>query len=134
MLGDGLFPLFKSMRLADQRHCLDVYERLTSSGTTDSEMLTAALIHDAGKGSIAGAKFGVHHRVLYTAIERWPGVTRGLGRFNRGMRSLYEHDDRTLGLAREFGASDGVMRFLEAMSGRGNDKRAAALKAADDWS
>jgi hypothetical protein len=134
VLGDGLFPLFTSMQSADQRHCLDVYERLLAAGTTDHEMLTAALIHDAGKGSISGARFGVLHRVLYTAIERWPGVVRNIARWNRGIRSLQHHDARTIELAREFGAAPGVIRLLQAMTGAAADERAPVLKAADDQS
>jgi hypothetical protein len=63
VLGERLYPIFDSMQAADQRHCLDVYAKLVASGCTDTEMLQTALIHDAGKGRIAGAKFGVHHRI-----------------------------------------------------------------------
>ena len=76
ILGANLYPLFASMQPADQRHCLDVCERLVSAGCTDGEMLQAALIHDAGKGSIAGARFGVHHRVVYVCPPALPGRPR----------------------------------------------------------
>ena len=129
ILGPQLFPLFDSMQATDQRHCLDVYKRLTDTGCNDAEVLTAALIHDAGKGRIAGARFGVHHRILYTAIERWPQLVNATAQVDPGMRALKEHDARTLALAREYGASPGVVALLE-----GTDPRAPALKAADDWS
>jgi hypothetical protein len=134
VLGPRLYPLFASMRPADQRHCLDVYAQLVAGGCSDAEMLQAALIHDAGKGSIAGARFGVHHRVAYVALERFPGVLDRLARLNGGIRSLREHDQRTIDLAREYGANEGVVRLLQAMDGAGDDPRAGELKAADDRS
>lgn len=134
VLGAHLYPLFASMQPADQRHCLDVFEHLAADGCEDEEMLQAALIHDAGKGSIAGARFGVHHRVLYTAVQRFPRVIDRMARHNHGMRSLREHDRRTIELAREYGASPGVVHLLGAMEGGPADERALALMAADDQS
>ena len=52
-LGPQLTPLFLSMSRRDQRHCLDVCEKLRAWGCEDGEVLTAALLHDAGKGSMA---------------------------------------------------------------------------------
>lgn len=133
-LGPQLYPLFASMQPADQRHCLDVYEHLAAAGCTDEEMLQAALIHDAGKGAIAGARFGVHHRVLYTVLQRFPRAIDALARRNRGMRSLRDHDRRTVELAREYGAAEGVVHLLDAMEGGPADERTLALLAADDQS
>jgi hypothetical protein len=102
-LGQRLYPLFASMHPADQRHCLDVYERLQAEGCTDAYMLQAALLHDAGKGRIAGARFGVHHRIAYVAVERLSPVIDWLARRNHGLASLHNHGPRTVALAREFG-------------------------------
>lgn len=134
VLGPQLYPLFASMQATDQRHCLDVYERLAAGGSTDGEMLQAALIHDAGKGAIAGARFGVHHRVAYVALERFPRTLDALARRNRGIRSLREHDKRTIDLALEYGAPHGVVHLLRAMDGLSTDERALALVAADNQS
>jgi hypothetical protein len=134
VLGERLYPLFDSMHPADQRHCLDVYERLVAGACTDGEMLQAALIHDAGKGSIAGARFGVHHRIVYVVLQGFPSLLDGLARRNRGIRSLHQHDRRTIDLAREYGAPDGILRLLRAMGGGSPDERAAILNAADDQS
>lgn len=134
VLGPELYPLFASMHSADQRHCLDVHARLVAGGCTNGEMLQAALIHDAGKGSIAGARFGVHHRIVYVVLQGFPGLLDGLARRNRSIRSLHQHGQRTIELAREYGASDGVVRLLLAMGGHTSDERAAALMAADDQS
>ncbi|HXG36721.1 MAG TPA: HD domain-containing protein, partial [Dehalococcoidia bacterium] len=49
-LRNDLFALFQSMTLRDQRHSLDVYNFLRAQGNDDRELLTAALLHDVGKG------------------------------------------------------------------------------------
>jgi hypothetical protein len=134
VLGPQLYPLFASMQPADQRHCLDVLEHLEDSGCTDTEVLQAALIHDAGKGHIAGARFGVHHRVAYVALEHIPGALGTLARYNRGLRSLRDHDRLTLELATEYGAPEGVIALLKAMESGQAEDRAAALVAADNAS
>jgi hypothetical protein len=134
ILGPSLYPLFASMQAADQRHGLDVLQRLAADGCSDEEMLQAALIHDAGKGSIAGARIGLHHRVLFVLLRPLPGTIDALAKFSGGMRGMRDHDRRTIELAREYGAGDGVVRLLQAMNGDGRDERAQALIAADDRS
>jgi len=41
--------LFLAMRVADQRHSLDLYRRLECDGHADADLLRAALLHDVGK-------------------------------------------------------------------------------------
>jgi hypothetical protein len=135
VLGEPLFPLFDSMQAADQLHCIDVYQRLVKAGCTDAEMLQAALIHDAGKGRIAGARFGVRHRVIYVALERTPRLLDRLAQYNRGLASLHGHSGKTIALAREYGAAPGVVDLLEAMDKHdSSDERARLLMAMDDQS
>jgi hypothetical protein len=43
--------LFTAMARNDQRHSLMVYRALRERGCSDPEMLSAALLHDSGKGS-----------------------------------------------------------------------------------
>ena len=134
VLGPGLFPLFESMQKADQRHCLDVYEALLERHTEDAEMLQAALLHDAGKGSIARADFGVRHRVAYVVLERSRGLLNRAAKYNRGLAGLHAHGRRTVELADEYGASPGVVHLLEQMEGLApvTDERARRLKDVDD--
>lgn len=135
VLGQRLYPLFDSMQAADQRHCLDVYHKLIARGCADAEMLTAALIHDAGKGRIAGARFGLHHRVAYVALERTPRLLDRLARHNRGLGSLRAHSQRTIDLARDYGAAPGVLQLLAGMDAHPqSDDRARVLKEMDDRS
>ena len=132
-LGPGLYPLFESMALADQRHCLDVFEVLLGQGQTDADLLQAALIHDCGKGSIAGARIAVWHRVLFVLLGPFPVLRRLAARFSGGMRAMHLHDERTLALAREYGAPAAVVGLLDQMAHPTRlDERGRALKAADD--
>ena len=133
-LGETLYPLFRSMQPVDQRHCLDVYNLLRSQDCRDAEMLTAALIHDAGKGRLADARIGVLDRVAYTALEHAaPGLLARLASRWRGLSDLRRHPQRGLRLAREHGAPEGVITLLAAMDGAAKaDERARVLMAADD--
>lgn len=131
-LGPRLYPLFESMQRADQRHCMDVYETLLGQGWTDDAVLQAALLHDCGKGSIAGGPVAVWHRVAYVLL---PSRTarRAAARLSAGMRTLHHHDEAAVRLAREFGAGPEVVELLEQIGGRRPpDDRGAALKAADE--
>src|SRR5579871_5191983 len=42
--------LFATMTLNDQRHSLTVYRALRERGSSDPDLLAAALLHDSGKG------------------------------------------------------------------------------------
>ena len=122
------------VRLADM---LAHYEQGTR--VNPAEMLQSALIHDAGKGRIAGARFGLRHRVAYVGLERTPRLLDRLARYNRGLASLHGHSRKTIALAREYGASPGVVDLLEAMdsplaNGKPRDERARLLMAVDDQS
>jgi hypothetical protein len=49
LLSTSLFELFTSLPPAEQRHGLIIYQMLAALGYTDASLLTAALLHDAGK-------------------------------------------------------------------------------------
>lgn len=51
MMSAAAFALYAAMPVADRRHALDVLANLRQSGVTDPDVLTAALLHDAAKGS-----------------------------------------------------------------------------------
>lgn len=130
-LGADLHPLFASMAPADQRHCLDLFETLLRSGRTDPDMLKAALIHDCGKGG--AARITIPDRIAYVVLSQLPPLLGLAARVSPGMRALRDHAERTLALAREHGAPEGVIDLLEQMEGkREMDSRGRALKNADD--
>ena len=129
-----MMPLFESMPERDQRHCLDVYETLRASGCDDREVLAAALIHDAGKGSLTGARVRLWHRVAYVLLENAPPpLMRAAAGQNRGIDVLQKHGDKGVELAQEFGASPEIVWLLAEMESEGAlDERVAMLKAADE--
>lgn len=64
--------LFARQAPQDQRHALDVYETLCREGHTNQDLLTAALLHDAGK---AAARLPAWQRGVFVLAERFaPGV------------------------------------------------------------
>ena len=136
VLGRQLMTLFASMSGHDQRHCLDVYERLRAAGCEDGEVLTAALLHDAGKGYLAGKRVRLWHRVAYVMLENGPKTGVKLAsRASGGIATLRDHGERGAVLADAFGASAEVVHLLREMERRhADDARAALLKAADDES
>ena len=136
VLGRQLMTLFASMSGRDQRHCLDVYEKLRASGCEDSEVLTAALLHDAGKGSLAGKRVRLWHRVAYVLLENGPSTAMKVASAgSRGIATLRDHGERGAVLADAFGASAEVVHLLREMERRvPTDPRAALLRAADEES
>jgi hypothetical protein len=76
ILPPGATVVFDRMSVADQRHALDVMARLRASGQTDRDLLAAALLHDAGKGS----QVRLWHRVVAVLVEAIvPSRMAGLG-------------------------------------------------------
>ncbi len=132
-LGERLYPLFASLDAADQRHSLDVFESLLESGHTDPDLLTAALLHDCGKGAFAGARIGLRHRISYVMLAPIPPVLQTASRISPGLAALRDHGPRTVALVCEYGASAAVVELIEQAEGvRPLDERGRALKRADD--
>lgn len=65
LLPPAAYELFAAMPVADRRHALDVLAKLRSSDVTDPDVLTAALLHDAAKGS----RIRLWHRVAVVLVE-----------------------------------------------------------------
>lgn len=49
LLNPAQFELFTSMQPAEQSHSLAVFDRLSSAGESNQDLLVAALLHDVGK-------------------------------------------------------------------------------------
>jgi hypothetical protein len=132
-LGEALFPLFESMQVADRRHALDVFEMLLNNGRSEREILQAALIHDCGKGSLAGADLRVWHRVAHVVLHPVEPLARAGARLNVGLAALRDHGEKTVALARAYGASPEVLGLLEQIEEmRPLDEAGRVLKRADD--
>jgi hypothetical protein len=64
--------LFQRMSAADQRHSLAVMRALQRAGFAQPPLLTAALLHDVGKGA---ARLTPIHRILVVLLDRfWPAA------------------------------------------------------------
>ena len=124
--------LFETMTTRDQQHCLAVYARLR--GRDNDDLLTAALLHDAGKGRIA-----LWHRVAYVLLETAsPALLRRLATPGNGPGWRYAldrcHRHQQLGaqLAEEAGSSSIVVALIREDSKHAPKDLLAALKAADE--
>ncbi|MEX2159607.1 MAG: HD domain-containing protein [Dehalococcoidia bacterium] len=128
-LSDGERALFTSMTPRDQQHCLDVYERLRNDGQDDRDLLTAALLHDAGKGRIV-----LWHRVAYVVtphrvLDRIARPGDGPGWRQTFYRCLH-HEALGAELARRAGSNEQVISLIRGDGA--HDPRVVALHAADD--
>lgn len=134
-LGDGLLPLFESMALRDQQHCYGVYQRLRQRGCQDRDLLTAALLHDAGKGSMAGDPVRLWHRVAYVVLSAAaPALLRWLTKAGRGgLATLRHHPEAGARLAESLGASPRVIETILRHEEPGpTDDRLRLLQSADE--
>jgi hypothetical protein len=133
-LGEPLFQLFDSMAVRDQQHCFQVYRTLRDRGCGDRHLLTAALLHDAGKGRLSGARVRLWHRVAYVALAAGtPGLLRRIARGRGGLACIHEHAQRGAMLAEALGAPARVVELILLHEERGlQDEAHLQLRLADD--
>lgn len=134
LLGGSLWPLFESMSARDQRHSLDVYRTLREQGCRDQHLVMAALLHDAGKGRLAGVRVRLWHRVAYVLLSTGaPWVLRRLASGRSGLAALHRHADRGAVVAEALGAPAEVVEIIRRHEEHGSpDERLRLLRAADD--
>jgi len=134
LLGERLMPLFLSMARRDQRHCLDVYGALVRTGCHDQNVLLAALLHDAGKGELAGGRVRLWQRVAYVLLAAGtPRLLERLARGRGGLAALHHHSERGARLAEARGAPVEVVDLIRRHEATGPaDERLLLLRAADD--
>jgi hypothetical protein len=134
VLGNELATLFESMSVRDQRHCFDVYKMLLSNSCHDSEILMAALLHDAGKGRLAGTKVRLWHRVVHVLLDASaPSLLSLLANGRGGLAGLHHHSERGAVLADALGAPTPVVDLIRRHEGKADgDERLRLLRMADD--
>jgi hypothetical protein len=115
MLPPGGRALFATMSLNDQRHSLTVYRALRARGCDDPEMLTAALLHDSGKGG-GRVRFWVRPPVVLLKAFA-PGVLAWLARddhswFRRPFYNAWRHAEIGADLAAAAGLSERVATLI----------------------
>jgi hypothetical protein len=137
VLGEGAWPLFAAMPVADRRHALDVVARLRDAGRDDPDLLAAALLHDAAKGHrmrlwhrVGGVLLGAASpRLLAFVASPDPGSWR------HPFYLHLHHDRLSADLAERAGCSPRAVAFLRGTaSGPSDAQLARALRMADDAS
>jgi hypothetical protein len=140
-LVDRLLPqeareLFRGMPVADQRHGLDVAQRLLSAGHDDPDLLAAALLHDAGKGH----RLRLWHRVGGVLLEAAaPKTLRRVadpdpGSWRHPFHLYLHHDAISAEAAVAAGCAPRAGAFIRGRPNEADAPLQAALKAADDAS
>jgi hypothetical protein len=125
--------VFDAMPAADQRHALDVVERLRGDGLTDADLLAAALLHDAGKGR----RIRLWHRVATVLVEAVsPSRLERIGSpdpssWRHPFYLQRHHEALSAAAAREAGCGPRVVAFIAGNVADGDAQLAAALQAAD---
>jgi hypothetical protein len=133
LLSPVAFELFAAMPVADRRHALDVLAELRGSGVTDPDVLTAALLHDAAKGT----RLRLWHRVAVVLVEAVaPGQLGRLASADpRSWRYPFHlhvhHAELSARAALDAGCSPRAAAFIHGTPAGPDAQLAAALRAAD---
>lgn len=141
MLTPAAQALFRRQAIQDQRHALAVCRALREAGHTNPHLLTAALLHDAGKAAV---RLPAWQRALVVLMGRFAPrllarLSRGAPRgWNRPFVVHARHAEVGAGWARQAGCSPlavTLIRRHQDRSGRcqsEQDRLLSALQAADD--
>jgi hypothetical protein len=134
LLNDDQRRLFFSMTARDQRHSVDVLHVLLSQGRTDRDLLSAALLHDVGKGRVR-----LWHRVAYVLIRAASPrllqrlASGGDGSWRGALAAIADHAERGASLVQAAGGSEDLVNLVRRHESPGDsDPRLPLLRAADE--
>ena len=123
--------LFDGMHVADRRHGLDVVASLRAEGVTESDLLVAGLLHDAGKGDT-----GVWPRVAYSLGNRYGNwIVRSatlLPGFRGALDRLRTHAETSAALARVAGCSPRTVELIRHQDAPVDPEFGELLRLADE--
>ena len=132
-LSPAQLKVFDGMSTADRRHCLDTVAWLRAHEATDSELLVAAALHDAGKGRHAHLLY----RIVYSLGQRYGSwiwrVASLPPHWGEGLARLREHAELSAELAEEAGCSPRTVELIRHQESPIDDA-GRLLLAADDAS
>lgn len=123
--------LFDSMHVADRRHGLDVVASLQAQQVTQTDVLLAGLLHDAGKGDtgvwprVAHALSGAYGPWIARVARRIPGLAASLDR-------LVHHADTSAELAAAAGCSARTVELIRFQDSPIDPEFGELLRLADE--
>lgn len=129
-LSPGEQALFRCMTAADQRHSLDLCQRLARDGHVDRDLLASALLHDVGKSI---GPLPLPHRVLFSLLRLVsPAAARYLAAadqppWRRPWYLAAHHATLGADLAERAGSNPVVVQLVRGHEARGGDRRSALL-------
>lgn len=112
--------LFTSMSNADQRHALRVYQGVRARGWSDTDILTAALLHDVGKAAgrvpfwtrpvvVLGKQCAPQ---LLTRLTRYPLKEECVSRWRSALSYAWWHAEVGADLAARAGLSERAVHYI----------------------
>lgn len=123
--------VFDRMHVADRRHGLDVVATLRAQGVSDTEVLLAGLLHDAGKGDT-----GVGPRVAYSLgqvhgpwVWRLASIVPGWG---PALERLRDHAETSAAIAAGAGCSPRTVELIRHQDAPIDPEAGRLLQLADE--
>ncbi len=130
-LSPGQCAMFDAMAVADQRHGLDVVGSLRADGVVAIEVLTAGLLHDAGKGATGVIPRAVH--ALGHAYGSWlPTSVRWLPGMAVALDRLARHPETSAQLAAAAGCSTRTVELIRWQEAPRDPEFGDRLRLADE--
>ena len=134
VLPPGGSALFASMPVVDRRHGLDVAGELLGAGHDDTDVLGAALLHDAAKGH----RMRLWHRVAGVLLDAMaPSILRRVGdpdptSWRHPFYLYLHHAPMSAELALSAGCTPRVAAFIRGEVASEDARLLQALTVADD--
>ena len=130
-LSPSQLALFDTMHVADRRHGLDVVATLRAEGATETDLLVAGLLHDAGKDQT-----GIWPRVIYSLgqaygswIWRLAGVVPGV---RADLERLRDHAETSARLAAAAGCTLRTVELIRHQDDPHDAEFGELLRLADE--
>jgi hypothetical protein len=130
-LSPSQLGLFDTMHVADRRHGLDVVATLRAEGATETDLLVAGLLHDAGKDQT-----GIWPRVIYSLgqaygswIWRLAGIVPGV---RADLERLRDHAGTSARLAAAAGCTPRTVELIRHQDDPHDAEFGELLRLADE--